>query len=73
MKFAKPETSSERGAGISRLVSTVYRGREGFGFLRLCMVLVGFAPLFTLMAIRGIEVFRTGGCGLLALRWWSCP
>ena len=56
MKFAKPETSSERAAGISRLFSTVYRDREGFGFLRLCMVLVGFAPLFALMAIRGIEV-----------------
>ena len=56
MKIAKSESSSGRGSGILRLFSSGNRGREAFGFLRLCMVLVGFAPLFLLMAIRGIEV-----------------
>ena len=56
MKLARPETKSGQGGGFRWLFSSSYQGREGLGFLRFCMVLAGFAPLFVLMAIRGIEI-----------------
>ena len=56
MKMARSKRDSEQSEGILSLFSPGYRGREGLGFLRLCMVLAGFAPLFCLVAIRGIEV-----------------
>ena len=56
MKLARPGTKSKQGGGFRRLFLSGYQGREGLGFLRLCMVLAGFAPLFVLMAIRGIAI-----------------
>ncbi len=56
MKLARPGTKSEQGGGFRRLFSSGYQGHEGLGFPRFCMVLAGFAPLFILMAIRGIEI-----------------
>ena len=69
MKLAKPEGKGEQREGFLRLFTSRYPGREGLSFLRLCMVLAGFAPLFCLMAIRGIEVvpdmWLWTACGLL--------
>ena len=69
MKLAKPDSKGEQREGFLRLFTSRYPGREGLGFLRLCMVLAGFAPLFCLMAIRGIEVvpdrWLWTACGLL--------
>ena len=53
MKVARLDAEGE---GLRGLFSSGYQGREGLGFLRFCMVLAGFAPLFVLMAIRGIEI-----------------
>lgn len=36
------------------LMSGAHHSREGLRFWRLCMVLGGFAPLFSLIALRGI-------------------
>lgn len=37
-------------------ISPFGRGRERLGFFRLCMVVVSFAPLFLLIAVRGNDV-----------------
>ena len=46
---------TQSGQGVRKLAAFAYQRREGLGCLRLCMVVAGFAPLFILVGIRGVE------------------
>ena len=71
MKLAKSDGKGGQDRGFLQLLASNCPRSEGLSLWRLCMVLGGFAPLFGLIALRGVEAVPDRwlwvSCGLLAV------